>query len=122
MVKAATLAVLQIKRRQLENELTSLSSKELELICDLQKLEEAIIVQLEEKIRVKKRILSDLEAQKSDLERKLCKLKDNELCIQELEESFERIDDEKPVEECNDEKFTVAGILLDNVAEELLEE
>lgn len=71
MSERAGLNELQIKRRELENELASMSQKEIYLKGDLKKLEEDIITQLEEAIIAKKAILSGLESQKCDLERRL---------------------------------------------------
>jgi uncharacterized protein HemX len=92
MFEAATLAGLQIRRRELENELDSLSAKELVLIADLQKLEEEIISQLEGKIKAKKRTLSGLEDQKSDLQKKLRGLQDNSVDIQISEEPCTKVE------------------------------
>lgn len=92
MVEAALLADLQIKRRQLENELTSLSSKELELVGDIQKLEKNIIAQLEEKIEAEKKTLGSLEAQKSDLEKKLSKLENDKSTAQGSKKSRAKSD------------------------------
>ncbi len=74
MGETITLSELQIKRRELENELASLSQKEKMLENDLRVLEEKIIAQLKEEIKAKKATLSDLESRKSDLEKKLSEL------------------------------------------------
>jgi len=90
MVETAILSELQIRRRELENELASLSTKELAIKGDLQKLEEEIIAELEETIKEKKLTLNGLESQKSDLEKKLRELQDNRANAQTPEESFAR--------------------------------
>ncbi len=74
MSETITLSELQIKRRELENELASLSQKEKTLEKDLRTLEEKIINQLLEEIKAKKSTLSSLESRKSDLEKKLGEL------------------------------------------------
>lgn len=71
MIETALLNQLQMKRRELENEVASLSQREASLKGELQKLEEGIIAELEETIRSKKLVLSSLESQKRDLEKKL---------------------------------------------------
>jgi len=88
MVDTAMLNELQMKRRELENELASLSTKESVIKGDLQKLEEEIIAQLEETIKAKKLTLSGLESQKSDLEKKLQELQGNLVDKQQPEEPF----------------------------------
>jgi hypothetical protein len=117
LVEAAMLADLEIKRRQLENELTSLSSKERVLIVDLQKLEEAIIAELSEKIKAENMILSDLEAMKSDLEAKLRELEGDGLNNRELEESGVRGDDAELEQGYPAEDVEVVGV-VENIPEE----
>lgn len=82
MVETAVLNDLQIKRRELENEVASLFQKEISLKGELKKLEEAIIAELEETIKAKKLTLSGLESQKSDLEKKLRELQGNPVDMQ----------------------------------------
>jgi len=74
MNETPTLSELQIKRRELENELASLSQTEKMLESDLKTLEARIIEQLNAEIQAKKSTLSGLESRKSDLEKKLSEL------------------------------------------------
>jgi chromosome segregation ATPase len=74
MNETPTLSELQIKRRELENELASLSQTEKMLESDLKTLEARIIEQLNAEIQAKKSALGGLESRKSDLEKKLCEL------------------------------------------------
>ena len=74
MSETLTLSQLQIKRRELENELASLSQNEKMLENDLKTLEARIIEQLNAEIQAKKSALSGLESRKSDLEKKLSEL------------------------------------------------
>ncbi|TRO50330.1 hypothetical protein E2P71_10880 [Candidatus Bathyarchaeota archaeon] len=77
MSEAATLVELQIKRRELENELASLSETEKLLKSDLRTLEARIIQQLKAEIEAKKSALNCLESRKNDLEQKLNELQEN---------------------------------------------
>ena len=77
---------LQINRRELENELASMSQKEISIKGDLKKLEEGIIAQLERTIEAKKVTLSGLESQKIDLERRLRTLQGNPTVSHQSEE------------------------------------
>ena len=86
MSEKSGLNELQIKRRELENELASISQKEIYLKGDLRKLEEDIITQLEEAIKAKKTTLSGLGSQKSDLERRLRDLQGHSVVSQPQKE------------------------------------
>jgi chromosome segregation ATPase len=77
MIATITLIGLQIKRRELENELASLSQTEKLLKSDLRTLEGKIIDQLKAEINTKKSALNGLESRKSDLEKKLSELQEN---------------------------------------------
>lgn len=76
MSETITLSELQIKRRELENELASLSQTEKMLESDLRTLEARIIEQLKAEIQTKKSTLNGLESRKSDLERKLTEMQE----------------------------------------------
>ncbi len=102
MSETIALSELQIKRRELENELASLSQKEKSLENDLRTLEEKIIDQLKEDIKAKKSVLSNLESRKSDLEKKLNELQGKTTGSQMAEEQ------EHNTEE-NDTELTVVG-------------
>jgi chromosome segregation ATPase len=99
MSETAVLSELQIKRRELENELASLSQSEKSLKNDLKTLEEKIIGQLEEEIRAKKLVLSGLESRKSDLERKLNELQGKPVDLQTTEEQRATGETEEPVQQ-----------------------
>ncbi|MGW8289526.1 MAG: hypothetical protein ACWGNP_04570 [Candidatus Bathyarchaeia archaeon] len=86
MSEMVTLSGLQIKRRELENELASLSQTEKMLESDLRTLEGKIIGQLREEIEAKKSTLRSLESKKSDLEKKLNVLQDKPASSQMAEE------------------------------------
>ena len=86
MSETIALSELQIKRRELENELASLSQKEKSLENDLRTLEEKIIDQLKEEIKAKKSVLGSLESRKSDLEKKLSELQGKPAGSQTTEE------------------------------------
>lgn len=86
MSEAITLSELQIKRRELENELASLSQTEKMLENDLRTLEGKIIAQLKEEIKAKRSALSGLESRKSDLEKKLSELQGKSAGLQTVEE------------------------------------
>jgi chromosome segregation ATPase len=111
MSETAVLSELQIKRRELENELASLSQSEKSLKNDLKTLEEKIIGQLEEEIKAKKLALSGLESRKSDLERKLNELQGKPVDLQTTEEQHANGETEEPVQqnatEENDTELTV---------------
>ena len=74
MSETIPLGELQIKRRELENELASLSKTERMLENDLKKLEARIIEQLKAEIQAKKSALNGLESRKTDLEKKLTQM------------------------------------------------
>jgi SMC interacting uncharacterized protein involved in chromosome segregation len=86
MSETITLSELQIKRRELENELASLSQTEKMLENDLRVLEGKIIAQLKEEIEAKKSALSGLESRKNDLEKKLSELQGKSVGSQTAEE------------------------------------
>jgi chromosome segregation ATPase len=102
MSETIALSELQIKRRELENELASLSQKEKSLENGLRTLEEKIIDQLKEDVKAKKSVLSNLESRKSDLEKKLNELQGKTTGSQTAEEQ------EHNTEE-NDTELTVVG-------------
>jgi chromosome segregation ATPase len=85
MSETITLSELQIKRRELENELASLSQTEKMLESDLKTLEARIIEQLKAEIQAKKSALNGLESRKSDLEKKLTELQDKPASSQTTE-------------------------------------
>ncbi len=80
------LSELQIKRRELENELASLSQTEKMLENDLRALEARIIEQLKAEIQSKKSALNGLESRKNDLEKKLIELQEKTLNSQTAEQ------------------------------------
>lgn len=86
MSGTTTLSELQIKRRELENELASLSQTEKMLEGDLRTLEARIIEQLKAEIEAKKSALNGLESRKSDLEKKLNGLQEKPASLQAVEE------------------------------------
>ncbi len=86
MSEPVTLSELQIKRRELENELASLSQTEKILQSDLKTLEARIIEKLKAEIQAKKSALNGLETRKNDLEKKLNEMQDNTASSQTVEE------------------------------------
>ena len=76
MSETIMLSELQIKRRELENELASLSQTEKKLESELKTFEAKIIEQLKAEIQAKKSALNGLESKKSDLEKKLIELQE----------------------------------------------
>ncbi len=111
MSEPVTLTELQIKRRELENELASLSQTEKILQSDLKALEARIIEQLKSEIQAKKSTLDGLETRKSDLEKKLTGLQDNPASSQTSEEQPVTSEAEGPVQQNapieNDAEVTV---------------
>jgi chromosome segregation ATPase len=85
MSETITLSELQIKRRELENELASLSQTEKMLETDLRALEARIIEQLKAEIQSKKSALNGLESKKNDLEKKLTELQEKTVNSQTAE-------------------------------------
>ncbi len=104
MSETAALSELQIKRRELENELASLSQKEKTLETDLRTLEEKIIDQLKEDIKAKKSVLDGLESRKSDLEKKLSDLQGKPAGSQTAEEQPASGETAEPVQQNNTER------------------
>jgi chromosome segregation ATPase len=118
MSETEMLNGLQIKRRELENELASLDQTEKYLKNDLKTLEEKIIGQLEKEIKAKKLALSGLESRKSELEKKLGELQGNPADAQATDRetgepvrqnSTEENDTELTVIECQPEQTEVRG-------------
>ena len=113
MSETVTLSELQIKRRELENELASLSQTEKMLENDLRALEGKIIAQLKEEIETKKSALSNLESRKSDLEKKLNGLQGKSADSQTAEEQPAKSETAEPVQQNNtadeDTELTVIG-------------
>jgi hypothetical protein len=110
MSERTGLNELQIKRRELENELASVSQKEIYLKGDLKKLEADIITHLEEAVKAKKVILSGLESQKCDLERRLRDFQRNSVVSQPSEEQHAKGETGEPQQEATEEnevKLTV---------------
>ena len=111
MSEIVTLSELQIKRRELENELASLSQTEKMLESDLKTLEGRIIEQLKAEIEAKKSALSGLESKKSDLEKKLSTLQEKPASSQTAEEQPASSETEAVVQqddtEGNDTELTV---------------
>ena len=99
MVETAVLNELQIKRRELENKVAYLSQKEISLKCELKKLEEKIIAQLEETIKAKKLNLSDMESRKNGLEKKLREMQGNPVVLQKPEEQLANSEGGEPVQQ-----------------------
>ena len=93
---------LQIKRRELENELASLSQTEKYLKNDLRALEEKIIGELEKEIKAKKSALNGLESRKGELEKKLSEMQttDGKTGEQAQQKSTEENDTQVMVVEC----------------------
>jgi len=109
MSETEVLNGLQIKRRELENELASLFQTEKYLKNDLKTLEEKIIGQLEKDIKAKKLALNGLESRKSELEKKLNDMQGNQADSQPGERA--NGEPEEPVQqgtsEENDTELTV---------------
>ena len=130
MSETEVLNGLQIKRRELENELASLSKTEKSLRNDLKTLEEKIIGQLEADIRAKKMALSGLESKKSELEKKLNELQGNPAESQAMadqsangeteamvqQSSTEENDTELTVVECQTEQDEEAAVRVREAA------
>ena len=97
---------LQIKRRELENELASLSQTEKYLKNDLKALEEKIIGELEKEIKAKKSALNGLESRKGELEKKLTDLQttDGKNGEQVKQNPTEESDTEVTIIECQTEQ------------------
>ena len=70
-----TLDQLQIKRRELENELTTLLQREQDLESNLKAREKAVIEELQFIISDKKTIIETLESRSTNLNKKLNRLK-----------------------------------------------
>ena len=118
MSETITLSELQIKRRELENEVASLSQKEKTLENDLRTLEEKIIYQLKEEIKAKKSVLSGLESRKSDLEKKLSELQGKPAGPQKMEEKPAKAETaEPPQQKENDTELTVVAYQPEQVQE-----
>jgi len=111
MSEPVTLSELQIKRRELENELASLSQTEKILQGNLKNLEARIIEQLKAEIQAKRSALNSLESRKSDLEKKLNGLQDNRKNSRTAEEKTVNSEAEEIVRQDitveNDDKVTV---------------
>jgi chromosome segregation ATPase len=111
MSEPVTLSELQIKRRELENELASLSQTEKMLESDLKTLEARIIDQLKAEIQAKKSALNGLETRKSDLEKKLNNLQETPANSQTTEEQPANSETEDPAQQNaaveNDAELTV---------------
>ena len=113
MIETITLSELQIKRRELENELASLSQTEKMLENDLRMLEGKIIAQLKEEIETKKSALNNLETRKSDLEKKLNGLQGKSADSQTEEQQPVKGEPTEPAQQNNtadeDTELTVIG-------------
>jgi chromosome segregation ATPase len=116
MSETEMLNGLQIRRRELENELASLSQTEKYLKNDLKTLEEKIITQLEKEIKAKKMTLNGLESRKGELEKKLGDLQGNpnvsqtaeranDKASEPVQQSSEETDAELTVVECQTEQI-----------------
>jgi chromosome segregation ATPase len=99
MSETVTLSELQIKRRELENELASLSQTEKLLENDLRALEAKIIEQLKAEIQAKKSALTGLESKKSDLEKKLTELQEKPASPQTTEQPPASSETMEPVQQ-----------------------
>ena len=121
MSETITLSELQIKRRELENELASLAQKEKTIENDLKTLEEKIIVQLREEIRAKKSALSNLELRKNDLEKNLSELQGKPIASQTAEEQHAKGETAEATQQNNtendDTELTVVGYQPEQVQE-----
>jgi chromosome segregation ATPase len=121
MSETTTLSELQIKRRELENELASLSQTEKTLENDLRALEGKIIDQLKAEIQAKKSALSGLESRKSDLEKKLSELQGKPAGSQTAEEQHANGETAEPVQqhdtEGNDTELSVVGYQAERIQE-----
>ena len=121
MSETITLSELQIKRRELENELASLSQTEKMLENDLRALEGKIIEQLKEEIEAKKSALSGLESRKSDLEKKLNELQGKSAGSQTAEEQPAKVETAEPVQQNNtaenDTELTVVEYQQEQIEE-----
>ena len=121
MSETIGLSELQIKRRELENELASLSQTEKTLENDLRTLEEKIIDQLKEEIKAKKSALSGLESRKSELEKKLNELQGKPAGSQTVEEQHVNGETAEPVQqsdtEGNDTELSVVGYQAERIQE-----
>lgn len=111
MFETAMLGELQIRRRELENELASLSSKELVLKGGLRKLEEKIIAQLEKAIYAKRLTLSGLESQKSDLEKKLRELQGNQVDMKKPDQPCAKVETVKAVQQGSAEEVVTVNVI-----------
>lgn len=89
-----TLDQLQIKRRELENELTELVQREQELKVNLKTREKAVIKELESIITDKKAMIQTLESQNSSLGKKLNKLKKPNKVHPKSQTTIEKTDEE----------------------------
>jgi len=118
MSETKTLSDLQIKRRELENELASLSQTEKMLENDLRMLEGKIIAQLKDEIEAKKSALSGLESRKSDLEKKLSELKGKPAGSQTAKDQPATRETVEPVQQ-NDTntELTVVGYTAEQIEE-----
>lgn len=94
MKDTLTLDQLQIKRRELENELTKLAQREQELKANLKIREKTVIEELEYIITEKKAMIQTLESQNSGLGKKLNSLKKTKKVHQQTQPKIEKIDDE----------------------------
>jgi peptidoglycan hydrolase CwlO-like protein len=118
MSETIALSELQIKRRELENELASLSQKEKTLENDLRTLEEKIIDQLKEDIKAKKSVLSSLESRKSDLEKKLSELQGKPAGSRTAEEQHAEGETAEPAQQKeNDTELTVVAYQPEQIQE-----
>jgi chaperonin cofactor prefoldin len=111
MSETAMLDELQITRRELENELASLSSKESVLKGGLRKLEEKIIAQLEKAIYAKRLTISGLESQKSDLEKKLRELQGNQVVMQKPDQPCAKVETAKAVQQGPAEEAVIVNVV-----------
>jgi len=113
MSETITLSELQIKRRELENELASLSQTEKMLESDLRTLEAKIIEQLKAEIETKRSALGGLESRKGDLEKKLNELQGKSAGSQTAEEKHASGETADPVQQNstaeNGTEITVVG-------------
>ncbi len=111
MSETEQLNGLQIRRRELENELASLDQTEKYLKNDLKTLEEKIIGQLEKEIKAKKLALNGLESRKSELEKKLSDLQGHPVDSQTTEAQRANGETGEPVQQSsteeNDTELTV---------------
>jgi len=121
MVESAVLTELSIKRRKLEKEVACLCQKEALLKCELKKLEEKIITQLQESIKTIKLTLSDLESQKNGLENKLGEMQCDPVVLLKPEEQPAKSEGSESVQQGTTEEDYVKVSLVEGNRQQIEE-